>query len=261
MNIREKVDLVKSIKGEIKTSIENKGVTVGSNPLSAYPSLISDITTGIDTGDATAVSGDILSGKTAYARGSKLNGAMPNVGAIGPVLTRQNQSITVNRGYHNGNGRVTTNISNLVPANVKSGVNVGGIVGTHQGGLKVKSGSVNGNTHSFRLSSDTSRLFTLSVNVNMVDVNDIIGVILNKVRFEVSHMDQDFYGPLSIMYEPTLSRGAILGYFRLTELDIERVGVTSNGYNITCRAYNHYSRAVDFTIKVDNGEESLLIYE
>ena len=55
---------------------------------------------------------------------------IPIIGAAGSTLTTQGGSYTIPRGYHNGRGSVRTNITNLRPENIKSGANVGGVVGT-----------------------------------------------------------------------------------------------------------------------------------
>lgn len=75
--------------------------------------------------DVTGLSGDTPIGRlTQYLEG------IPIIGAAGSTLTTQGGSYTIPRGYHNGRGSVRTNITNLRPENIKSGANVGGVVGT-----------------------------------------------------------------------------------------------------------------------------------
>ena len=75
--------------------------------------------------DVTGLSGDTPIGRlTQYLEG------IPIIGAASSTLTTQGGSYTIPRGYHNGNGSVRTNITNLRPENIKNGANVGGVVGT-----------------------------------------------------------------------------------------------------------------------------------
>ncbi len=62
-------------------------------------------------GEATATSSDILEGKTAYNKSSKITGTMPNRGAASSTITAQGGSYTIPAGYHNGSGKVTASIS------------------------------------------------------------------------------------------------------------------------------------------------------
>lgn len=89
-----------------------------------------------DTTDATATVGEILSGSTAYARGSKLTGTMPNNGAVSGVITTKAQEYSVPQGYHDGSGKVkidTTEQSKIIEGNIKSGVQILGVTGTYTG--------------------------------------------------------------------------------------------------------------------------------
>lgn len=58
------------------------------------------------TGDATAAEGDILLGKTAYVKGAKKTGTMPNRGAVTGTIATKTGEYTVPAGYHTGGGKV-----------------------------------------------------------------------------------------------------------------------------------------------------------
>lgn len=121
---------------------------------------------GADLDVVTAGKPDVLAGKVIVDKdGEPLTGTMPDRGAISTLLGI-NSTYTIPEGYHNGLGKVTQNIatmggqtvnptasqqtvssngkymtgnvvvngvSNLIAANIKKGVNVGGTIGTFQG--------------------------------------------------------------------------------------------------------------------------------
>lgn len=74
-------DVLKSIKTHIQqayTALENKSATIPTyKTVENLKTAIESVSTGIDTSDATATDSDILSPKTAYARGEKLTGGIP----------------------------------------------------------------------------------------------------------------------------------------------------------------------------------------
>lgn len=93
-----------------------------------------------DTSDDTAAIGEILSGKTAHARGALLTGTMPNNGAqIGSIGTKT-QEVTIAQGYHDGSGKVSISAdeqAKLVPNNIREGITILGVEGTMSGSESV----------------------------------------------------------------------------------------------------------------------------
>jgi len=115
-------------KQKIAAAITDMGQSAsGSDTFEQLSDKIKDISK-----DANAATNHVLSGKTFYQGGSKKTGTMPNRGAVTNTITTQGGSYTIPAGYHSGSGKVTANFANLVPENIKSGVNIGGVVGTLQ---------------------------------------------------------------------------------------------------------------------------------
>lgn len=86
-----------------------------------------------DTSDATAAVAEILAGKTAYARGGKLTGTMPNNGAVSGTISTKAQKVSIAQGYHDGSGNVSisaTEQAKIIAANIKQGVSILGVTGT-----------------------------------------------------------------------------------------------------------------------------------
>lgn len=88
-----------------------------------------------DTQDATVAVAEILEGKTAYARGAKLTGTMPNKGAVSGTIATKDAYI-IPMGFHDGSGTVSldaTESAKLIGGNIKSGVTILGVEGTFSG--------------------------------------------------------------------------------------------------------------------------------
>lgn len=87
----------------------------------------------VNSTDATVAVAEILDGKTAYARGAKLVGTMPNKGAVNGAITTKEEEFTIPTGFHDGSGKVgidTTEKSKIIAANIKEGVTILGVTGT-----------------------------------------------------------------------------------------------------------------------------------
>ena len=89
--------------------------------------ILYDFGGGIDTSDATALASDILLGKTAYARGSKLEGTIPLLEETEYTPTTENQVIEFGK-YLNGN-QIIKGDPNLLAENLFNGINIFGVEG------------------------------------------------------------------------------------------------------------------------------------
>ena len=100
-----------------------------------------------DTSDATAVAAEILLGKIAYAKGSKLTGTMPNNGAKTLNGIKKGTPVPIPQGYHDGSGAAQvdpTEAAKIIPENIRDGISILGVEGTMSGteGAKPQAKSV-----------------------------------------------------------------------------------------------------------------------
>ena len=95
----------------------------------------------VDSNDATVAVAEILDGKTAYARGAKIVGTMPNNGAAtGKIITKDGAYI-IPQGYHDGSGKVSidaTEQAKIIAQNIREGVTILGVEGSMSGNEGVK---------------------------------------------------------------------------------------------------------------------------
>lgn len=87
----------------------------------------------VNSQDATVAVAEMLEGKTAYARGAKLTGTMPNKGAVTLEISEKAQEVTVPLGFHDGAGKAkiaAAEQAKLIPANIREGITVLGVAGT-----------------------------------------------------------------------------------------------------------------------------------
>lgn len=126
-----------------------------------------------DTSDATAVVAEILATKTAYVRGSKLTGTMPNNGAATGTITTKAQEYTIAQGYHDGSGKVSisaTEQAKLIATNIRQGVTILGVEGSMSGeeGVVAQSKTVTPATTAQTVTPDTGYNYLSQVTVNAI---------------------------------------------------------------------------------------------
>ena len=126
-----------------------------------------------DSGDATATVAEILSGKTAYANGSKLTGTMTNNGGVTGEITDVDTPYSIPSGYHDGSGTVNiaaTEKAKLTPQNIRQGITILGVEGTMSSteGLKPQQKTVTPKTTQQVVVPDESYNALSQVTVNAI---------------------------------------------------------------------------------------------
>ena len=82
----------------------------------------------MDTSDANAVAGDILSGKTGYVNGVKVSGNIQSKAAATYTPTTSDQ--TINAGQYLSGAQTVKGDANLVGSNILSGVSIFNVPGS-----------------------------------------------------------------------------------------------------------------------------------
>lgn len=127
----------------------------------------------VDSEDATVAVAEMLVGKTAYARGSKITGTMPNNGAVKESISKKAQEVIIAQGYHDGSGKITispTEQAKIIASNIRDGVTILGVTGTMSGteGAKAQAKTVTPTTKVQNVLPDTGYNYLSQVTVNAI---------------------------------------------------------------------------------------------
>lgn len=127
----------------------------------------------VNSEDATVAVAEILTGKTAYARGSKITGTMPNNGAVTKTISTKTQEVSIAQGYHDGSGKVSissTEQAKIIPTNIRNGVTILGVTGTMSGteGAKAQAKTITPTTAVQNVLPDEGYNYLSQVTVNAI---------------------------------------------------------------------------------------------
>ena len=139
--------------------------------------IVGDCEFDVNSQDATVAVAEMLIGKTAYARGTKLIGTMPDNDSIKKVISSKEQKIIIDQGYHDGSGEVSldeTEKSKLIPENIRQGVTIFAVEGNMSGSEDVvaQSKSVTPSVNPQTVLPDEGYNYLTQVTINAIPYSE-----------------------------------------------------------------------------------------
>lgn len=130
-----------------------------------------------DTKDATAKETEILSGKTAYVKKSKLTGTMINNGGYTGTISDKNDVANIPLGFHDGSGYVVISQAEktkLIPDNIKQGVVLLGVTGSARpvSDLKIQTKTATPSTDYQIITMDSGFDYLSQVTINPIPYSE-----------------------------------------------------------------------------------------
>ncbi|RKI37287.1 hypothetical protein D7V86_24860 [bacterium D16-51] len=135
--LKQQIDELKNYVGNgkrnVASAITAKGIPTATD--AGFAVIIQNIdkivTLMQGTQDATAGAEQVLSGYTAYAKGNKITGSIPSQGA--QTITPGTSAKYVEAGCYLSGRQTIQGDGNLIPENIKKGVSIFGVEGSHEG--------------------------------------------------------------------------------------------------------------------------------
>lgn len=119
-------------------NVSGKVKAVSLSSTATATSAVANVEVDIDLSGDTATQSDVLYDKTYHSMNGYTAGTMPNRGSASGTITTVDGAYTIQDGYHDGTGTVAISSADqalLIAENIKSGVTILGVEGTHEGGI------------------------------------------------------------------------------------------------------------------------------